>query len=63
MKLPKARRDFRAEYSPSLSSNIGLLLLCEVVAKPYLECYEFDFHADQTSKKAGKVYVTPLRNQ
>ena len=41
----------------SLSNNTGLLLLCEVVAKPFHEAYEFDFHADATSKKNHKVSV------
>jgi poly [ADP-ribose] polymerase 2/3/4 len=39
----------------SLSNDIGLLLLCEVVAKPFHEAYEFDFAANETSKKNGKV--------
>ena len=36
---------------------MGLLLLCEVVAKPFHEAYEFDFRADVTSKKKEKVSV------
>lgn len=42
---------------PSLSEGIGLLLLCEVVARPYHEAYEFDWQANVTSKGLGKVYV------
>src|SRR5258706_12941458 len=42
---------------PSLSQGIGLLLLCEVVARPYHEAYEFDFQANVTSKASDKVYV------
>uniref|UniRef100_D8PU00 Poly [ADP-ribose] polymerase n=1 Tax=Schizophyllum commune (strain H4-8 / FGSC 9210) TaxID=578458 RepID=D8PU00_SCHCM len=44
----------------SLSGNTGLLLLCEVVAQPYHEAYEFDFQADQTCKKNGKVATKAL---
>lgn len=44
----------------SLSNNTGLLLLCEVVAKPFHEAYEFDFHADVTSKNNSKVATKAL---
>jgi poly [ADP-ribose] polymerase len=36
---------------------MGLLLLCETVAKPFHEEYGFNFQADKTSKENKKVYV------
>ncbi|KAI9062258.1 PARP-domain-containing protein [Trametes sanguinea] len=36
-----------------LSDNTGLLLLCEVAAKPFYEQYQANYHADQDCKKAG----------
>ncbi|KAH8928429.1 PARP-domain-containing protein [Atractiella rhizophila] len=43
-----------------LSNNMGILLLCEVVAKPFHEAYEFDFHADKTSKGNQKIATKAL---
>ncbi|RPD56226.1 PARP-domain-containing protein [Lentinus tigrinus ALCF2SS1-6] len=37
-----------------LSDNTGLLLLCEVVAKPFYEQHQANYNADQDCKKAGK---------
>ncbi|KAI8983179.1 PARP-domain-containing protein [Trametes punicea] len=43
-----------ANYCHSyLSDSTGLLLLCEVAAKPFLEQYEANYNADQDCKKAG----------
>ncbi|KAI0694469.1 poly polymerase catalytic domain-containing protein [Cerioporus squamosus] len=36
-----------------LSDNTGLLLLCEVLAKPFYEQYQANYNADQDCKKAG----------
>ncbi|KAJ8495164.1 hypothetical protein ONZ51_g1849 [Trametes cubensis] len=36
-----------------LSDNTGLLLLCEVAAKPFLEQYQANYNADQDCKNAG----------
>ena len=38
----------------SLSDNTGLLLLCEVLAKPFYEQHQANYNADQDCKKAGK---------
>ncbi|KAH7344899.1 poly polymerase catalytic domain-containing protein [Rhizoctonia solani] len=37
------------------SKNIGIMLLCEVAVKPYLELNDSDYHADQNSKKEQKI--------
>ncbi|QRV76677.1 poly(ADP)-ribose polymerase PARP protein [Ceratobasidium sp. AG-Ba] len=37
------------------SKNIGILLLCEIAAKPYHELLNADYHADQTSKDNGAI--------
>ncbi len=39
---------------PSLSDNTGLLLLCEVLAKPFYEQHQANYNADQDCQKAGK---------
>ncbi|QRV91510.1 poly(ADP)-ribose polymerase PARP protein [Ceratobasidium sp. AG-Ba] len=39
------------------SKNIGILLLCEIAAKPYHELLSADYHADQTSKDNGAMQV------
>ncbi|KAH9891324.1 poly polymerase catalytic domain-containing protein [Cubamyces lactineus] len=36
-----------------LSDNTGLLLLCEVAAKPFFEQYQANYNADQDCKNAG----------
>ncbi|KAI0353197.1 PARP-domain-containing protein [Trametes cingulata] len=36
-----------------LSDNTGLLLLCEVAAKPFYEQHQANYNADQDCKKAG----------
>ncbi|KAI0770930.1 poly polymerase catalytic domain-containing protein [Trametes elegans] len=36
-----------------LSDNTGLLLLCEVAAKPFYEQYQANYNADQDCKNAG----------
>ncbi|CDO69839.1 hypothetical protein BN946_scf184803.g37 [Trametes cinnabarina] len=41
---------FRVE---SLSDNTGLLLLCEVAAKPFYEQYQANYNAAEDCKKAG----------
>ncbi|KAJ7596840.1 poly polymerase catalytic domain-containing protein [Mycena floridula] len=38
----------------SMSNNMGVLLLCEVAAKPFHELTDADYHADQGCKAAGK---------
>ncbi|CAE6411315.1 unnamed protein product [Rhizoctonia solani] len=37
------------------SKNIGIMLLCEVAVKPYLELNDADYHADKNSKNHGKI--------
>ncbi|CAE6435046.1 unnamed protein product [Rhizoctonia solani] len=37
------------------SKNIGIMLLCEVAVKPYLELNDSDYYADQNSKNNGKI--------
>ncbi|KAG8718118.1 hypothetical protein FRC08_005891 [Ceratobasidium sp. 394] len=37
------------------SKNIGILLLCEIAAKPYHELLNADYHADQTSKNNNAI--------
>lgn len=37
------------------SKNIGILLLCEVAVKPFLELNNSDYHADKTSKAHDKI--------
>ena len=49
--LAEAVTDF---YPNSLSDNTGLLLLCEVLAKPFYEQHQANYNADQDCKKAGK---------
>ena len=39
--------------SHSLTENIGLLLLCEVAAKPFFEQYGANYDADRDCKAAG----------
>ncbi|KAI0321004.1 PARP-domain-containing protein [Amylostereum chailletii] len=38
-----------------LSNNTGLLLLCEVAARPTFEQYSANYQADQDCKRAGKM--------
>lgn len=45
----------RTEPFFSGSKNIGILLLCEVAVKPYVELNNADYHADQTSKAQNKM--------
>ncbi|ELU41787.1 PARP-1-like protein [Rhizoctonia solani AG-1 IA] len=41
---------------PSVNrKNIGIMLLCEVAVKPYLELNDSDYYADQNSKNNGKI--------
>ena len=50
--------------SHSLSENIGLLLLCEVAAKPFFEQYGANYDADRDCKAAGArcvCLVLPVR--
>ena len=42
-----------ADLPISLSDNTGLLLLCEVAAKPFFEQYQANYNADQDCKNAG----------
>ncbi|KAF8610399.1 PARP-domain-containing protein [Ceratobasidium sp. AG-I] len=50
-----------ANYTHCHQSNgMGLLLLCETVAKPFHEEYAFNFHADKTSKEQNKVATKAL---
>ncbi|KAG9126988.1 Isocitrate dehydrogenase [NADP], mitochondrial precursor (Oxalosuccinate decarboxylase) [Ceratobasidium sp. 392] len=37
------------------SKNIGILLLCEIAAKPYHELLNADYYADQTSKNNNAI--------
>ncbi|KAJ1311334.1 hypothetical protein OPQ81_009829 [Rhizoctonia solani] len=37
------------------SKNIGIMLLCEVAVKPYLELNDSDYYADQNSKNNQKI--------
>ena len=41
-----------------LSDNTGLLLLCEVAAKPFFEKKDSDYYADQGCKTASARYVS-----
>ncbi|KAH9486025.1 Poly [ADP-ribose] polymerase 2 [Psilocybe cubensis] len=43
-----------------LSNNTGLLLLCEVLVKPFHELTNASYHADQECKKAGKMATKGL---
>ncbi|KAI0757807.1 poly polymerase catalytic domain-containing protein [Daedaleopsis nitida] len=43
-----------------LSDNTGLLLLCEVVAKPFYEQYDANYSADQDCKKARALSTKGL---
>jgi hypothetical protein len=43
----------------SLSGSIGLLLLCEVAAKPFHEETNANYSADQTCKANKKLYMFP----
>ncbi|KAG8729011.1 hypothetical protein FRC12_021326 [Ceratobasidium sp. 428] len=46
------------------SKNIGILLLCEIAAKPYHELLNADYHADQTSKNNNAIATKGVgRNQ
>lgn len=40
----------------SLSNRTGLLLLCEVAAKPFMEQLSANYNADQDCKREGKLY-------
>ena len=40
-----------------LSDNTGILLLCEVAAKPFYERVSAEYNADQSCKSAGARYV------
>lgn len=41
----------------SLSDNTGLLLLCEVAAKPFFEQHHANYNADADCKAAKKMYA------
>lgn len=43
----------------SLSNNTGLLLLCEVAAKPFYEQHEANYNADADCKAAGARLASP----
>ncbi|KAG9014738.1 hypothetical protein FRB94_010585 [Tulasnella sp. JGI-2019a] len=38
-----------------MSHNTGLLLLCEVAARPHVDLYQSDYYAGATSKNAGAI--------
>ena len=40
-----------------LSNGTGLLLLCEVAAKPFYERTQAEYNADQGCKSANALYV------
>ena len=44
----------------SLSENVGLLLLCEVAAKPFFEQYGANYDADRDCKAAGARCAFPV---
>ena len=46
--------------SASLSDDCGLLLLCEVAAKPFYEQHQANYNADQDCKKAKAKCVESL---
>lgn len=41
----------------SLSDRTGVLLLCEVAVKPYLELTDAQYNADATCKASNKLYA------
>lgn len=43
----------------SLSGSTGLLLLCEIAAKPFHEETYANYNADQTCKANKKLYMFP----
>ena len=55
--LPATRAKANSIRS-SLSDNTGILLLCEVAAKPFLEQHDANYNADEDCKKAGAKYVS-----
>lgn len=44
-------------HSRSSSGNMGILLLCDVLAKPYLEMKDASYNAAEEVKAAGKACV------
>jgi hypothetical protein len=42
-------------FLSSLSGNIGVLLLCEVAVKPWLELTDAHYDADKAAKNANKL--------
>lgn len=44
--------------SRSMSNNIGILLLCEVAAKPFYEQTNANYNAAEECKRNGKLSVT-----
>jgi len=49
-------RPVRWHPPSSLSGNVGVLLLCEVAVKPWLELTDAHYNADEYVKKAKKLY-------
>jgi hypothetical protein len=47
----------KLKHAKSLSGNIGVLLLCEVAAKPFHELVDSDYNADQNCKDNKKLYA------
>lgn len=53
--LNSAHRPHLMDSPSSLSGNIGVLLLCEVAVKPWLELTDAHYDADKDAKKAKKL--------